>query len=93
MVVGGGEGITLNLHKITPDIKRESWVARFQKRQNNTRFIKRGKITPDIKRESWVARFQKRGKITPDISREVKFHQISRERESELGCRISRETK
>ena len=29
VVVGGGEGITLNLHKITPDIKRGR-VARFQ---------------------------------------------------------------
>ena len=29
VVGGGGEGITLNLHKITPDIKRGR-VARFQ---------------------------------------------------------------
>ena len=42
VVVGGGEGITLNLHKITPDIKREAELQGF----------KRGKITPGILREA-----------------------------------------
>ena len=60
MVVGGGEGITLNLHKITPDIKREAELQGF----------KRGKITPDIKREAELQGF-KRGKITPGILREA----------------------
>ena len=58
MVGGGGEGITLNLHKITPDIKRGR-VAGFQEvvMWNLQLTYNLHKVTPDIKRGR-VARFQ-----------------------------------